>query len=183
MEWYKQVVAKIIFGGGIIFDLAKWLILLLIILTIVTTFFVSAFVVDGLSMEPNLHDNELVLWDKKSYQDKKPDRGDVVVMNYPGDPKKKKYVKRIIGLPGERIDIYNGYVYVNKKLYKEKYISLDTPTAPEGTWNLEPDQYFLLGDNRPNSNDSRYFGPVERRFLLGKGIAIIWPRIWVIEAI
>lgn len=172
---------KFIYLFQVIFGLAKWLILLIVLLIIVNTFFVAIFIVDGLSMEPNLHDKEFVLWRRNAYIKNNPVRGDIIIMNYPGDPVHKKYVKRVIGMPGEQIDIRYGKIYINKQLLKESYIPSDFQTVPDGRWALEKNQYFVLGDNRPNSNDSRYFGPVEKRFLLGKTLSIIYPRFSIPE--
>lgn len=181
MEYFKLILRKIIFGGGVVFDLGKWIIIAVVILLVINTFWLAIFVVDGASMEPNLHDGELILWNKNSYSRALPARGDVIVMSYPGDPVRKKYVKRVIGLPGERVDLYKGHVYIDKKLLDESYISGDIESEPAGTWQMGQDQYFVLGDNRPVSSDSRYFGAVDSRFILGKSVAIIFPRISLIS--
>lgn len=180
---FREFINRIIYGGGIFFDLTKWLIVTVIVLVVLNTFFVSIFVVDGLSMEPYLHDRELVLWNPNSFNEKGPERGDIIVMNYPGDPKHKKYVKRIVGLPNERVDTYDGHVYINKQLLPEDYLYVDVETDPPGTWQLGSNQYFVLGDNRPDSSDSRYFGAVDRRFILGRALSVIYPRIWIIRDI
>lgn len=176
MEFFKFIFNKIVYGSGVFFDLTKFVIALVIILAVVNTFFISVFIVDGISMEPNFKDTELVLWQKNSFDRETVQRGDVVVVNYPGDPKKRKYVKRIIGLPGERIDIYQGHIYINKKLLSESYIPVSITSEPNGSWQLATNRYFIAGDNRPFSNDSRYFGAVEEQFVLGKSLAVIWPR-------
>lgn len=176
---------KILYGSGVVFDLAKWLILLLIILSIVNTFFVGVFVVDGESMYPNFRDREIVLWRKGVYDsgEMKPERADIVVVQYPGDPKHKKYVKRIVGLPNENIQISNGKVYINKKVYSEEYLNPSLLTEPDGSWKLKAGEYFVMGDNRPNSNDSRYFGPIETRFIMGKSIGVVFPRFRLVQDI
>jgi len=178
---FREFLNKLIYGGGVFFDLTKWLIVIVIVFILLNTFWISVFVVDGLSMEPYLHDRELVLWNPNSYDKTGPGRGDIIVMNYPGDPKHKKYVKRIVGLPNERVDLYDGHVYIDKKILSEDYLYVDTETDPPGTWQLGGDQYFVLGDNRPDSSDSRYFGAVERRFILGRALTVIYPRIWIIR--
>lgn len=176
METFKLIIRKLIYSEGIVFDLAKWLIFALLVFLVVNTFFVAFFVVDGMSMDPNYQNGELVLWSKTAYMKGNPARGDVVAVNYPGDPTRKKYVKRVVGLPNERVDIFNGKVYINKQLFVENYIGADIITEPNGTWTMKDNEYFVMGDNRPNSNDSRYFGPVEKRFILGPTIAIVFPR-------
>lgn len=178
----NQLLNKIIYGGGVVFDLTKWLIVALVIIILVNSFWVSIFVVDGQSMEPTLHNGEVVMMSKSFYRgDSKPARGDAVVVQYPGDPDNKKYVKRVIGLPGETVQISNGKVYLNKKLLREAYLENGVDTVPAGKWVLEESQYFLMGDNRNNSNDSRYFGPVEQRFFVGKALSVVIPSLRAIE--
>ncbi len=167
---------KVVHGGGVVFDLTKWLILALVVGAIVNTFFFSVFVVSGESMDPSFKDGEFIFWQKNVYQSADPKRGDIVVVNYPGDPTKKEYVKRVIGLPGESVKIENGSVYINGKKLNEDYLGLGVETAPDGAWAIPTGQFFVMGDNRPNSNDSRYFGPVERRFIPGKALSVIFPR-------
>lgn len=167
---------KILYGGGIIFDLCKWIILIGIIASLLHTFLITIFIVDGLSMEPTFKDKEFVLLNKRFYSDHNPKRGEVVVVKYPGDPEKRKYVKRVVGLPGDELLISSGKVFINDEPLEEKYISYGVESEPDGAWKLKENEYFLMGDNRPFSNDSRYFGPVEKRFFVGKAISIIYPR-------
>jgi len=162
--------SKLIFGGGIFFDLLKWAILIFVFLVIVNRFLLSVFIVDGVSMEPNLNDKSIVLYSKNF----EPKRGDVVVVKYPGDPEKKRYVKRVIGLPGEELKIENNKIYIDNKVLEEDYLPFGVLTEPDGTHSLK-DQYFLMGDNRESSNDSRFFGPVEKRFIAGKATLLIYP--------
>ena len=174
----NKFIGSIVYGGGIVFDLARGVIMLIIVLILVNAFWMTVFEVDGLSMEPNLHDRELVLLQKNAYtKQKNPIRGDVVVVQYPGDPAKKRYVKRVVGLPGETVETKGGKVYINNKLLKELYIPYGVNSEPDGKWTLSTVEYFLIGDNRPNSNDSRYFGGVEKRFFLGHALFIIYPRM------
>lgn len=175
LNFINALIYKIIYGGGIIFDLAKWLILILVFLIICNTFFFSIFVVSGESMDPTFKDGNWIFWNKNIYNKNNPERTDIVVLNYPGDPANKTYVKRIIGQPGDKIEIKNEHVYINDVQSNEDYISFNVGTDPDGVWKLSQNQYFVMGDNRPNSNDSRYFGPVEKRFILGKAIARVFP--------
>lgn len=167
---------RILLGAGIVFDLGKWVILSVVILVLINKFWVTIFVVDGMSMETYLHDKEIVLLSKNSYTSHDPKRGDIVVVNYPGDPAHKKYVKRVIGLSGEKISIRSSQVYINDIVLPEYYLSDNTLTEPDGEWKLSAKEFFLMGDNRPNSNDSRVFGSVEKRFFVGKATMIIYPR-------
>lgn len=177
----RSFFSKLLFGGGMVYELSKWIILAGIVIALVLRFWLSIFLVDGLSMEPNLHDKEVVLLKISNFEKKSPKRGDILAVKYPGDPEHKKYVKRVIGLPGEKLLIQDGKVYINDKALKENYLTFDVRTEPskpaKTSWTLSDKEYFLMGDNRSFSNDSRYFGPVEKRFLMGQSIAVIFPRI------
>lgn len=169
----QKIINRILFGGGLFFDLTKWVIFIAVILILVLKFWVSIFIVDGMSMEPTLHDKELVLLQKNNSE---PERGDIVVVRYPGDPDKKKYVKRVVGMPKEKVEVEEGKVYINDKELEQHYLPFDVTTDQDGLWTLNDKEYFLMGDNRSNSNDSRYFGGVEKRFFWGKAIFILYPR-------
>lgn len=178
----NSFLSKILYGGGLFFDVAKWLVIFVIVLILINTFWYSIFVVDGISMEPNFKSGELALMDKTFFRgDTNPNRGDAVVVQYPGDPEQHRYIKRVVGLPGENLKITNSIVYINGKKLNERYIPVGTITDPDGNWQLNSEQYFLMGDNRPNSNDSRVFGPVEKRFFIGKTIAILFPSFQTVE--
>jgi signal peptidase I len=126
-------------------------------------------------MEPNFYDREYLLVDEISYRFREPKRGEVVVFRYPEDPR-EYFIKRIIGLPGETLKIDNGGVYLLDKSTNswtklaEAYLASDSNTltfeAQQVT--LGPDEFFVLGDNREHSRDSRYFGPLNRRYLIGR---------------
>lgn len=167
---------KILYGGGVIFDMAKWIIFAVVLIILINKFWVSVFIVDGESMEPNIHDKELVLLNVSKYNSVEPKRGDVVVVRYPGDPDHRKYVKRVIGLPNEKLEIKDSRVFINGKRLEEYYLAFDLPTNPDKIVQIESNKYYLMGDNRPFSNDSRYFGAVEKRFIIGQATTIIFPR-------
>ena len=138
-------------------------------------FIVCPFYVQGASMEPSFYDKEYLLVDEISYRFREPERGEVVVFRYPEDPR-EYFIKRIIGLPGETLKIDNGGVYLLDKSTNswtklaEAYLASDSNTltfeAQQVT--LGPDEFFVLGDNREHSRDSRYFGPLNRRYLIGR---------------
>lgn len=138
-------------------------------------FIVCPFYVQGASMEPNFYDREYLLVDEISYRFREPERGEVVVFRYPEDPR-EYFIKRIIGLPGETLKIDNGGVYLLDKSTNswtklaEAYLASDSNTltfeAQQVT--LGPDEFFVLGDNREHSRDSRYFGPLNRHYLIGR---------------
>lgn len=130
------------------------------------------FKVEGSSMEPSFHPEQYVLVDKVSYRLGAPQRGDVVVFQYP-QATERDFIKRIIGLPGETVDIRAGLVYVNGQPLDEPYIS--APPGYAGTWILDADQYFVLGDNRNSSSDSHSWGPLEAHYLIGRAVLVYWP--------
>lgn len=145
-------------------------------------FLVQPFYVKGASMEPNFFDHEYLVIDELSYRFHQPQRGDIVVFHYPNDPK-NYFIKRVIGLPGETIEIAEGQV----KIYNDKYpngIVLDEHvylddiyTAQTRRETLKANEYFVLGDNRPSSLDSRYFGPISDKVIVGR----VWVRGWPLD--
>lgn len=172
-------IRKIVFYGGSLIDLLKIVIVLVIILVLTNTFIGTIFVVSGESMYPTFKDGEFVWSNKVGYLVGEPSRYDSVVVLYPGDPTNKKYIKRVIGLPGEKVEIKAGRVNIYKNnqpiSYNENFMPGNIVTEPEGVFQLKDNEYFLMGDNRPNSNDSRFFGAVERRFIFGHATLIFWP--------
>ena len=131
--------------------------------------------VEGTSMMPGLRDQERIFINKYAYRLEAIERGDVVVFRYPGDPS-KNYIKRVVGVPGDRIEIVRGAVLVNGRPVEEPYVpekyrddrSMSEVTVPAGS-------YFMLGDHRNLSSDSRDFGPVEREAIFGKAVFAYWP--------
>ena len=139
-------------------------------------FFVATlFIVDGLSMEPNFHTGEYIIVDRFQYLFGTPRRGDVVVLKFPGDPDHKKYIKRVIGLPGENVIIQNGQVFIDGQKLDESYLPEGLQTLPNVNRTLKEEDYFLLGDNRPNSSDSRVWGVAAKRYLIGRAWIILYP--------
>jgi len=131
--------------------------------------------VEGTSMEPELNDQERIFINKFVYRLGDIQRGDIVVFHYPRDPS-KSYIKRVIALPGDKVRIATGRVYVNDQLMNETYVPAryaDKSYYPEMT--VPPRSFFLMGDHRSSSNDSRDFGPVDQRFIYGKAVFGYWP--------
>jgi signal peptidase I len=128
-------------------------------------------------MEPVLHDQESVLIDKISYLFRPPARGDIIVFQYPLNPQ-EDFVKRIIAIPGDIISVGDRTVIVNGVTLREPYVSKDNaynPFPPFTKHIMGPDEYFVMGDNRGNSSDSREWGLVPRQNIIGRVIAIYWP--------
>jgi signal peptidase I len=103
-----------------------------------------------------------------------PQRGDVIVFHYPEDPD-RDFIKRIIGLPGEQVYIEAGQVYINGAPLEEPYIQKSFTYSSRHAWTLGPDEYFVLGDNRDNSDDSHDFGPIDRSTIIGRAWVSYWP--------
>lgn len=136
--------------------------------------------IKGSSMVPNFQDGEYLLTDKISYDFGTPKRGDVIVFNAPV-AQGEEYIKRIIGLPGETVSVRDGKVYVNGQILDEKYLPAGLQTSgnlflQDGqTVTVPASQYFVMGDNRPNSSDSRAWGFVTSREITGKAWFVYWP--------
>jgi signal peptidase I len=151
------------------------LVLLIVLLRVGMDAFLPRYVVDGASMEPNFYTSERVIVDRVSMLFGGPSRGDVVVLDSPATPD-ELLIKRVIGLPNERIVLRGGRVYINGKLLDEPYIAdFCTSRSCDGEWQLGPDQYFVLGDNRSHSLDSHSFGPIARDAIKGIARVRYWP--------
>lgn len=145
---------------NVLFEWIKAIFIAIILALLIKTFIMEPTKIEGSSMIQTLHDNDRVIINKIIMKFKPLERKDVVVMKYDD---KSDYIKRVIGLPGEYIQLLDGKVYINGELYEEDYISGDYTQAINGfEWKLGDNEYFLMGDNRnPNgSTDSRVFGPV-----------------------
>ena len=132
--------------------------------------------VEGTSMLPRLEDSDRLFINKFVYHFEGIHRGDVVVFHYPRDPE-KSYIKRVIALSGDRLRIDQGQVYLNGKRLREAYVPeeyRDTKSMPETV--IPDDEYFMMGDHRSISSDSREFGPVDRDLIYGKAVFVYWPR-------
>lgn len=158
--------------SAVLKDLLETVILTLIIFLLIRTV-VQNFKVDGMSMEPNFHNGQFLLVSKLSYRLGEPQRGDVIVFRYPRDPA-RDFIKRVVGLPGETVEIRNGQVFINGAPMSE--LAAITPahyTVRPTT--LGPDELYVLGDNRPNSSDSHSWGPLPMNMVIGKVILSYWP--------
>jgi signal peptidase I len=128
--------------------------------------------VDGHSMLPTLNTGEFVIVNKLAYKIGSPQYGDIIVFHFPRDPE-QEYIKRVIGLPGDRIVIANKHVQVNGSVLDEPYIA--APPLYEADWSVPENSLFVLGDNRNNSSDSHNWGPVPMDYVVGKALFIYWP--------
>jgi signal peptidase I len=147
-----------------------------VLLTVAIFLLVNAatgrFRIEGASMEPNLHDSEYVLIDKVSYRLHPPERGDVIVFERQGN--ERDYIKRIIGLPGDTVQIAGGQVRVNGIALDEPYLNQAIHTDMPAR-QVEDGRYFVMGDNRNNSSDSRTFGNISLNDIVGRAWLVYWP--------
>jgi signal peptidase I len=153
-------------------------IVLTILMFLIIRLAVQNFNIDGMSMEPGLHNKELVLVNKWSYLFRQPARGDVIVFKAPPDPT-QDYIKRVIGVPGDVITIQDTTVIVNGKPLQETYVDPKRQgnpyPRPITNMLIPPDTYFVLGDNRAGSSDSRDWGCVPRGNVIGLATLVYWP--------
>ena len=141
---------------------------------VIITFIVQAFYIPSGSMEPTLMVNDRILVAKFLYRFEPVARGDVIVFRYPLNPQ-RDFVKRVIGLPGDRARLNEGVVYINDTRIAETGYTIKPDFGNYGPVTVPASQYFVLGDNRNNSEDSRFFGYVPRANIIGRAVFIYWP--------
>ncbi|WP_105615886.1 signal peptidase I [Vallitalea okinawensis] len=166
--------------GKQIFLFIRDLVICVLIAFLFITFVAQNAVVSGESMYPTLEDGQFLIVNKFIYHLSEPERGDIIVFDHTESNRTERYIKRIIGTPGDEIDFRDGYVYINGQQYVEDYIKVVTmPTDSSVTYpiTVPANNYFVLGDNRNKSKDSRYniVGTVEEDLILGKASIRIWP--------
>jgi signal peptidase I len=180
-ETKKSTWASIVAGFMFVFDFLKVILVALLIILPIRYFVFQPFIVSGSSMEPNFSDGQYLIIDEISYRFNEPTRGDVIVMHYPKN-RKEFFIKRVIGLPEEKIEIDNGVVkifnneYPDGMVLSESYLPNQGLSFPHNTTvvggeniiQLGQDEYFMMGDNRLASSDSRDWGPLKRSDIVGK---------------
>ncbi len=161
------------------FGIRSWLqdvletLLLAAILFFVINTFTGRYQVHGQSMEPSLHDGQYLIASKLTYWLHPPERGDVIVLEPPTESGDVPYIKRVIGLPGDLVEVREHRVWVNGIALNEPYI--DQPPGYPGNWVVGEGEYFVLGDNRNNSSDSHSWGLLPAGKILGKAVFSYWP--------
>ncbi len=165
-------------------ELTRVVVISLAIILPVRYFLVQPFYVKGVSMEPNFYDHEYLVIDEISFRFREPKRGEIVVFRYPRDPS-QFFIKRVVGLPGETVEIRNSRVKITSDAYPdglvldEAYLDPDVRIWVETEVTLGAEEYFILGDNRDSSLDSRQFGPISREVIVGR----VWLRGWPLDRI
>lgn len=161
-------------------DVIRFAVLALIIVLPIRLFIAQPFLVSGASMEPTFENGDYLVVDQISYELGTPKRGDVVIFRFPKDPS-RFFIKRIIGLPNETVRIENNRVIIENKAQPngftllEPYLQDGTVTYGALSATLGPDEYFVLGDNREHSSDSRVWGPVPARLIAGRALVRLYP--------
>lgn len=160
--------------GEFVWEILQTLILAGLLIVLFRTFVFQNYVVEGNSMLPTLLPEERLIVGRINYLLGEPQRGDVIVFQFPQDPT-RDFVKRIIGLPGETISVDRGQVYIDgQALPAEAYVEYPSD-IPAGPLTLGEDEYFVMGDNRAGSSDSRSWGPLQRRHIIGKAWLVYYP--------
>ncbi|MDP2641649.1 MAG: signal peptidase I [Candidatus Yanofskybacteria bacterium] len=161
-------------------DVAKTVLIALLIVVPIRTFVFQPFLVRGASMEPNFHNGDYLLVDQLSYRFKSPERGEVIIFEFPFDPS-QRYIKRVIGLPGETVEVQDGKVIVYNSgtgsvsfVLEEPYLS-GMNTNGSSRLTLSDHEYFVLGDNRTHSSDSRKWGVLPERNIIGRVVIRLFP--------
>ena len=165
-----------------IWEIVKIVIVALLIVIPIRYFIFQPFLVRGQSMEPNFQNNDYLIIDEISYRFNEPQRGEVIVFKSPTYPS-QRFIKRIIGLPGEEIKIEDGKIIISEKgeekqiLDESVYLPSSIQTLGEAQISLSENQYFVLGDNRYSSYDSRRWGPLLRGDIIGRVLFRAWPLV------
>ncbi len=163
---------------GVIWETIKYALIAAVIILPIRTFLAQPFVVSGNSMYPTFHNGEYLIVNELAKYQGNYDRGDVVILRYPNDPS-KYFIKRVIGLPNETVTIQNGIVSITSETQKtpmvltEPYVQNVKQDSSSRT--LDKDEFFVMGDNRAQSSDSRIWGPVPRRLMDGKAYLRLFP--------
>lgn len=166
--------------GAFLYETTQTIVIFLSVFVFIYFFAMQPHQVQGDSMLPNFFSGEYILTDKITFRFEEPKRGDVIVFKAPNNPR-KDYIKRVIALPGETISVRDDKVYINGKQLAENYLDPNEPVTP-GAYlksgeavELEASQYFVLGDNRDQSQDSRTWGPIPQEKIIGRVFFRYWP--------
>lgn len=165
--------------GTLVKEIIVFALIFLLFWKVIPHYVIERTLVDGISMQDTLQDNDQLLVEKVSYRFGDPKRFDIVILMPYGRDVDEYFIKRVIGLPGETIQIIDGQIYINGEVLNENYgneVIKKVGIAAEPI-TLGKDEYFVMGDNRNHSDDSRadYIGPIKRNLIIGRAILRIWP--------
>lgn len=165
-----------------IFDFVKTIAIILVLAFIIRFFLIQPYIVDGQSMEPTFHNNDYLITEKISYRLHTPQRGDVVIFHPPDNPE-VNYIKRIIGLPGDVVEIKDQAIFVNgNRLGENSYLptsDITNPLRQTSPITIGQKEYYVMGDNRDHSRDSRDLGPIPIKNI----VSHVWIRLWPLNQI
>jgi len=161
-HWFGMMIREVVETVG-----------LAVIIFLIIRIGIQNYRIEGQSMEPNFHDGEYLIVNKLAYRLGEYERGDVIVFQYPNDPS-KDYIKRIIGLPGDTVEIRGGQLYVNNVEIEEPYLHMPN-TRDEPPMVVDAGHLYVMGDNRPASSDTRSWGQLGQEFVIGQAWLAIWP--------
>jgi signal peptidase I len=168
--------------GGAVRSVVEWVAIVaaaLIAALVIKAFVIQAFYIPSGSMEPTLKVGDRVLVNKLAYHAHPVHRGDIVVFTRPklegGAPAIKDLIKRVIGLPGETIQSVDGQVVINDRTLREPYLPAGTTTTGIDRQTIPPGEYWVMGDNRSNSRDSRFFHAIPKSLIVGRAFVLVWP--------
>jgi len=161
-------------------EIVKFTLIALAIVIPIRTYVAQPFIVKGASMDPTFASGQYLIVDQLTYHFEKPKREDVIIFRYPANPE-IFYIKRIIGLPGEKVEMRNGEIFISDSSsstpvkISDSYISDSRRTYETFTVNLRENEYFVMGDNRRESLDSRVWGPLEEKYIVGRPLVRLVP--------
>ena len=167
-------------ADGIVDDLVKFALIALLIVVPVRIFIAQPFIVRGASMEPTFESGEYLVVDQLTYRLEAPKRGDVIILRYPKD-ESVFFIKRIVGLPGETVELLGDRIIIHPAdggapiTLDQSYIEANRLQNEYGTYTLTDDEYFVMGDNRRESSDSRAWGPLPKRDVVGRALLRLLP--------
>jgi signal peptidase I len=179
MEFQKDTIQNVTKESSLR-EIVKFTIFAVIITLVVRTYIAQPFIVSGASMDPTFHNMQYLIVDQLTYNFYEPKRDDVVIFKYPNNPK-IFYIKRIIGLPGEKVEIANGVIrIINKEnpdgmILDDTHVSESKKSHDSSSVVLRNNEYFVMGDNRKESSDSRVWGPLERKYIVGRPFLRLYP--------
>lgn len=183
MKERKLKISGIKYALNFVWEVLKIVIIALAIIIPIRYFLIQPFFVKGASMDPNFWDGDYLIIDEISYRFNEPQREDVIVFRYPLDPS-QFFIKRVVGLPGETVKIEDGRVFIYSIETSDERIVLDESAYLEDSYTpgnleitLEEDEYFVLGDNRMSSSDSRKWGELDKKYIIGRA----WIRAWPVD--
>lgn len=160
--------------GSSFTELLESIAIAVVLAFVIRIFLFQPFYIPSGSMEPTLQIGDRIIVNKITYRFSEPKRGDVMVFKYPLEPS-RDYIKRVIGLPGETLEIKDSALYINGQVVEEQYLDPNLRFMDYGPVTVPANAYFMMGDNRNNSQDSRFWGTLQRNYVVGKAVWIFWP--------